>query len=125
MSSTSSSFERGRLLCFAFEPHRQEGISATLRHCPESDRVGPQPSARRMECSLPMERFTAYPKTRITAASRSHFILAAESEPSRDAMGDAYGTLRVVLVRCSVTTMECERAGDEFTRPYSYELDLK
>ena len=56
----------------------------------------------------------------------STMVLSVEGQPSEvDARGQATGPRSVQLVRCSTTTMSCERAGQEFTLEASDVLSLR
>lgn len=54
-----------------------------------------------------------------------HFIVSAEgTDSTRGSMGDPVGPLHAILVRCSISTRECERASDRFMLTASDQLDL-
>ena len=54
-----------------------------------------------------------------------HFIVSAEgTDSTRGAMGDPGGPRHAILVRCSVSTHECERASNKFTLTAADQLDL-
>jgi hypothetical protein len=55
----------------------------------------------------------------------SHFIVSAEgTDSTRGAMGDPGGPRHAILVRCSISTHDCERASSKFTLTAADQLDL-
>jgi hypothetical protein len=54
-----------------------------------------------------------------------HFIVSAEgTDTTRGRMGDPGGPRHAILVRCSISTHDCERASNKFTLAASDQLDL-
>lgn len=54
-----------------------------------------------------------------------HFIVSAEgTDSTRGRMGDPGGPRHAILVRCSISTHDCERASSKFTLAASDQLDL-
>jgi|RhiMethySRZTD1v2_1073278.scaffolds.fasta_scaffold17500_7 hypothetical protein len=54
-----------------------------------------------------------------------HFIVSAEgTDSTRGSVGDSGGPRHAILVRCSISTYECERAGNKFMLAASDQIDL-